>query len=52
MRLISNGLLRGVLLSCMLVSTARAASRETVNLDGVWNFATDPENRGETDKVV
>jgi len=27
-----------------------AQARETVSLDGVWNFATDPENRGETEK--
>ncbi len=27
-----------------------AQARETVSLDGVWNFATDPENRGETEE--
>ena len=47
---ISNRLLHGVLLSCVLVSAGRAAPRETVNLDGVWNFATDPDNRGESEK--
>ena len=26
-----------------------AYSRETINLDGVWNFATDPANRGEAE---
>lgn len=50
MCLTSNGLLRGMLLSCLLVSIVRAAPRETVNLDGVWNFATDPDNRGEAEK--
>jgi hypothetical protein len=28
----------------------RAQGREAVNLDGTWNFATDPDNRGETEK--
>ena len=27
-----------------------ATARETLNLDGVWNFATDPGNRGEAEK--
>jgi hypothetical protein len=27
-----------------------ALSRPQVNLDGEWNFATDPDNRGETEK--
>lgn len=27
-----------------------AQSRPQVNLDGVWNFATDPDNRGEAEK--
>ena len=45
-----NGLLHGVLLSCLLLSTAGAEPRETLNLDGVWSFATDPDNRGETEK--
>ena len=43
-------LLCGVLLSCWLASAGRAAGRETVDLDGVWSFATDPENRGEREQ--
>jgi hypothetical protein len=50
MCLISNSLLHGVLLLCLLVSTSHAAPREKVNLDGEWNFATDPDNRGEAEK--
>jgi hypothetical protein len=43
-----NHLLRGLLLPCLLVAIGRAAARETVSLDGTWNFATDPGDRGET----
>jgi hypothetical protein len=43
-------LLCGVLLSCWLASASRAARRETVDLDGVWSFATDPEDRGEREQ--
>ena len=32
------------------VSTVSAQSREVKNLDGVWQFATDPDNRGEAEK--
>jgi hypothetical protein len=28
----------------------RVHAREVLSLDGVWNFATDPENRGEAEK--
>ncbi len=27
-----------------------AAPRQTISLDGTWNFSTDPDNRGETEK--
>lgn len=37
-------------LSVLLVSTAYSQSRQAMCLDGVWNFATDPDNRGETEK--
>jgi beta-galactosidase len=47
---ISHGLLRSLLLSCLLVSTGHALPRETLNLDGLWSFATDPDNRGEVEK--
>jgi hypothetical protein len=47
---IFNGLLTSLLLAGAIVSTCRAAPRETISLDGVWNFATDPGNRGETEK--
>ena len=33
----SKGLLSGILLSCLLISTVDAAPRETVNLDGAWS---------------
>ena len=33
-----------------LVAVARAEPRQVMSLDGVWNFATDPDNRGETEK--
>lgn len=39
-----------ILFSGLLVSAGYAQPRNTLNLDGVWNFATDPGNRGETDK--
>jgi hypothetical protein len=31
-------------------STAYAETRQVSSLDGVWNFATDPDNRGEKEK--
>ena len=37
-------------LSGVLVSVGRAEPRQTMSLDGVWNFATDPDNRGEAEK--
>ena len=40
-----------LLLFGLLSSTAYAEPpRKTLYLDGVWNFATDPDNRGETEK--
>jgi len=45
----SNGLLPGMLL-CVLMSAGYGAPRETISLDGVWGFATDPGNRGEAEK--
>ena len=33
-----------------LVSAGRAATREPLSLDDTWQFATDPENRGEAEK--
>jgi beta-galactosidase len=50
MRLILNGLTCWMLLACLLVSKGRAAPREAMSLDGVWNFATDPGDRGEAEK--
>lgn len=41
---------RTLLLSSFFGSTAYAEVRQVLNLDGVWSFATDPDNRGETDK--
>ena len=32
------------------VLAGRAPAREVMSLDGVWNFATDPDSRGETEK--
>ena len=41
----------GTFFFCILfVSVSLAQSRETMSLDGVWNFATDPDSRGETEK--
>ena len=41
----------GTFIFCILsVSVSLAHPRETVSLDGVWNFATDPDNRGEAEK--
>jgi hypothetical protein len=37
-------------LSGLLVSVGRAQPRQTISLDGVWNFATDPDNSGESDQ--
>lgn len=46
-----------ILSACAGISTAWGVSlknaptaRDVLNLDGVWNFATDPDNRGETEK--
>ena len=50
MKLIPNSLLRGILVSCVLVSTGSAMPRETLSLDGIWKFATDPGNRGEAER--
>jgi hypothetical protein len=36
--------------SGILVSISRGEPRQTMSLDGMWNFATDPDNRGETEK--
>ena len=36
---------------CILyISVSLAQPRDTISLDGVWNFATDPENHGEMEK--
>ena len=40
----------GLILFGMSGFVCNAMARETMNLDGVWNFATDPEDRGEVDK--
>jgi len=41
----------GVLAFCGLSALVDyAQGRDVVNLDGVWNFATDPDNRGEAEK--
>ncbi len=50
MRPTCNGLLCGMLLSCLLASAGSATPRDTVNLDGLWSFATDPGNVGETEQ--
>ena len=43
--------LLGVLaLGGVLVAVARAEPRQVMSLDGPWNFATDPDNRGEAEK--
>ena len=34
----------------LLVSVGQAAPRQVMSLDGVWNFATDPDNRGEAEQ--
>ena len=34
----------------MFASVGNAQPRSVLNLDGVWNFATDPGNRGEAEK--
>ncbi|MDD5520804.1 MAG: glycoside hydrolase family 2 TIM barrel-domain containing protein [Kiritimatiellae bacterium] len=39
-----------VILSWSLVQVERAQGRETLSLDGTWNFATDPNDRGENEK--
>lgn len=39
-----------MLLSLAAVIANRAQARETVSLDGVWDFATDPGDRGETEQ--
>ncbi len=33
-----------------ILSLAAASPRERLDLDGVWGFATDPENRGEAER--
>jgi len=50
MSLLFKDLLRGLVISCLLVAAGQAAPREVMSLDGVWTFATDAENRGETEK--
>ena len=42
--------LGALLLSTFIACTAHAEAREVLSLDGVWHFATDPDNRGETEK--
>lgn len=38
-------------LGCVAVGLAETpAARQVLSLDGVWNFATDPDSRGETEK--
>ncbi len=37
-------------LSALLASVGRAQPQQTISLDGAWNFATDPDNRGEADQ--
>jgi len=43
-------LLGALALGGLLVSIAGAAPRQMMSLDGAWTFATDPDNRGETEK--
>ena len=40
----------GLLLSFLFTFVAGAQTRDVMSLDGEWNFATDPDNRGETEK--
>ena len=40
----------GLALVMSICFPPEAQSREIVNLDGIWDFATDPDNRGETEK--
>lgn len=37
-------------LNCLGMAVARMEARETLDLDGVWDFATDPGDCGETEK--
>ena len=37
-------------LTSMLATVGSAQPREILNLDGTWNFATDPGNKGESEK--
>ena len=39
-----------VMLLATWCSVGHAEARKTISLDGVWKFATDPDNRGETEK--
>ncbi len=39
-----------LLLSGGFISVSQAEPRPKMSLDGVWNFATDPQNRGEAEK--
>ena len=43
-------LLGAMVLSCMFATIGSAQPREVLNLDGTWNFATDPGNKGEAEK--
>ena len=43
-------LLGAIVLLGVFVSSSRGEARKTMSLDGVWNFATDPDNRGEAEK--
>ena len=47
MRHIFRHLLHFVLLIFLSSPVSIASSRETIDLDGVWNFATDPNDKGE-----
>lgn len=49
MYFVSNRLFWGLIFACLLASAAGAAPREAVDLDGVWNFSTDPGNKGEAE---
>ena len=39
-----------LVISGLFISAGYAQPRNVLNLDGIWNFATDPDNRGEAEK--
>lgn len=50
MRVLSKRILFALFLMGLFAVAGRADSRETLDLDGVWRFATDPGNVGEAER--